>query len=200
MNMFDSVVVAYDKAHFDVAMPVRSMLELYRLYVHMYYCCQKRNLLEVLAGHIPDSEYVVLVAGGEDEKGGLDTGSIVFRQLVELVDGGWRADDVMLCPDDVRRLVHLPGRTVIAMGCTGGREPLARAFLDAGCRAYIGATGAIDQNSTTMFVCAFFMYLMEEAPEQLAPIEAVKRARQLDSQTSAYRYYGRGPDGAMVCL
>ena len=53
MQMFDSVVVAYGPSTFDLAMPIRAMLELQRLYVHVYYCCQKQNLLDVLSGKIP---------------------------------------------------------------------------------------------------------------------------------------------------
>jgi len=64
MDMFDSVVVAYGPFTFDLAMPIRAMLELFRLRVHAYYCCQKQNLLDVLGGKLPDADYVVLVLGG----------------------------------------------------------------------------------------------------------------------------------------
>jgi len=200
MDMFDSVVIAYDPTTFDLAMPMRSMLELYRLYVHMYYCCQKRNVLDVLAGNVPDAQYVILVAGGCDREELDRGGCISFRRLVEQVDGKWRPSEVRLFPEDVPGLVSLDGRTVIAIGCHTGCEPLARAFLDAGCKAYLGPTEAIDQNSTTMFVCAIFHYLLAEPPDQLDVREAVVRARQIDSQTASYRLYSREPGGEIVCV
>ena len=200
MDMFDSVVIAYDPPTFDLAMPMRSMLELYRLYVHMYYCCQKRNVLDVLAGEIPDAQYVILVAGGCDKEELDRGGRISFRRLVEQIDGKWQPSEVRLFPEDVSSIVRLDGRTVIAIGCYTGREPLARAFLDAGCKAYIGSAEAIDQNSTTMFVCAFFHYLLAESPDRLDDREAVERARQIDSQTANYRWYSKEPGGDVVCL
>ena len=200
MDMFDPVVIAYDQTTFDLAMPMRSMLELYRLYVHMYYCCQKRNVLDVLAGKIPDAEYVVLVAGGCHDDDLECGGCVSFKRVVEQVDGEWQSADLKLFPEDVSRLVRLDDCTVIAIGCNTGREPLARAFLDAGCKAYLGPTEAIDQNSTTMFVCAIFHYLLAEPPDQLDVREAVVRARQIDSQTASYRLYSREPGGEIVCV
>ena len=189
MKMFDSIVVAYGRTTFDLAMSVRAMLELYRLYVHTYYCCQKGNLLDVLAGRIPDADYVVLVFGGGLGRDLARGGCISCPRLVEQARGKWRTVDVKLFSKDIRRLVNLKGRTVIAMGCNTGRQSLARAFLDAGCRAYIAPTRPIDQNSTTMFVCAFFHCLLAEPPDRLCDRDAVERARRIDSQTASYRLY-----------
>ncbi len=187
MKMFDSVVVAYDGSAFDLAMPIRAMLELYRLYVHTYYCCQKQNVLDVLAGKIPDADYVVLVTGGDRDP---DKGSCIhFPTVVEQVAGEWKSVAFRIFPEDVRQMVKLKGRTVIAVGCYAGSEPLARAFLDSGCKAYIAPTGEIDMDSTTMFVCAFFHYLTVPPPDRLSDRDAVERARKLDSQTASYRYY-----------
>jgi hypothetical protein len=189
MEMFDSVVVAYGPCTFDLAMPIRAMLELFRLRVHTYYCCQKQNLLDVLAGQVPDTGYVVLVLGGGHDEDLERGGCISCRELVEPIAGEWRATDVKLFPEDIRRTVNLPGRTVLCVGCHAGIEPLAKAFIESGCRAYIAPTESIDQNSTTMFVCAFFHYLMAEPPDRMTEREAVERARNIDSQTASYRYY-----------
>ena len=195
MEMFDSVVVAYGPSTFDLAMPIRAMLELFRLRVPTYHCCQKQNLLDVLAGKVPASDYVVLVFGG-GHGDDLDRGGCIScPALVEPVAGEWRSTDVKLFPEDIRRTVNLGGRTVLCVGCHAGWEPLARAFIDSGCRAYIAPTESIDQNSTTMFACAFFHYLMAEPPDQLTDCEAVARARRIDSQTASYRYYGTSDAG-----
>jgi len=190
MEMFDSVVVAYGPSTFDLAMPIRAMLELYRLRVHAYYCCQKQNLLDVLAGKVPAGDYVVLVFGGGHDDDLDRGGCISCPRLVEPVGGEWRSTDVKLFPEDIRRTVNLAGRTVLCIGCNAGWEPLAKAFLDSGCRAYIAPTASIDQNSTTMFACAFFHYLMADPPDRLPDREAVERASHIDSQTASYRYFG----------
>jgi len=86
---------------------------------------------------------------------------------------------------------------VLCVGCHAGAEPLAQAFIDQGCRAYIAPAESIDQNSTTMFICAFFHYLMAEPPDRVADREAVERARHIDSQAASYRYYaGQDADNA----
>jgi len=191
MEIFDSVVVAYDPTAFDLAMPIRGMLELYRLYVHMYYCCQKRNILDVLTGKIPKADYVVLVGHGAAPEEVARGGAITFMRPADEIEGTWQEVDFRLFPEDVPQFVNLKGRVVISLGCNSGHGPLARAFLDAGCRAYIGPAATIDQNSTTLFACTFFHYMMAEPPDRLAEREAFERARQIDSQAANYRYYRR---------
>jgi hypothetical protein len=64
MKMFDSVVIACDQTTLELASAIRGVLEGFRLRVHLYFCVQEQNILDVLAGRIPDSEYVILCATG----------------------------------------------------------------------------------------------------------------------------------------
>lgn len=155
--------------------------------MYLHFCVQKQNILDVLAGKIPDSKYVVLCSSG----GGFD--------VVEKINGKWEGTWVKLTPENVPELVKLPGRTVIAMGCTYGREELAKAFIDTGCRAYIasGADGThIDQDSNILFVIAFFYHLLSSSRDPHAirtDKQAVEKAAVIDTEfkegTHLYRYY-----------
>ena len=51
---------------------------------------------------------------------------------------------------------------MIALGCGNRREPLAKAFLADGCRAYVGAIGPVDQDSAALFAIAFFCHLLSQ--------------------------------------
>ncbi len=198
MRMFDPVVIACDQATLDVAMAVRSALELFRLRVHLHLCVQRRNVLDLLAGRIPDSEYVVLCWGGQHAPHGPE----IRPSVVDQVDGKWQQAEVALSSASVPQLVHLPGRTVLALGCSTGAEPIAQAFLRSGCRAYVGPTAAVDQDATALFAISFFYHLL--SPDRDSDLacteeEAVRRARAIDREcragTHVFRYYGSERSG-----
>lgn len=196
MRMFDPVLIACDQGTLDIATAIRSALELFRLRVYLHFCVQKRNVLDVLAGRIPDSEYVVLCCGG----GHAPDGAKMAFSVVDQVDGEWKEAEVALTPANIPELVSLRGRTVVALGCAVGVEAIAQAFLDSGCRAYVGPVRAVDQDSTALFAIAFFYHLL--SPERdpkltCAEEEAVRRARAVDREsaegTQVFRYYARQP-------
>jgi hypothetical protein len=204
VKMFDSVAMACVGHDLDVAMAIRASLELFGLRVHFHLCVQKRNVVDFLRGDIPDSEYVILCSGGHHtgEKGwiapGEDQVGLTFGDLVEQVDGEWESVKFFLRPDNIRDYVKLPGRTVICNGCNTGHESLARAFLETGCKAYVGPTRSVDQDSTAIFTIAFFYHLLssERDPSlQCSDEEAVQRAASLDRHlrvgTASFRYYSR---------
>ncbi len=80
--------------------------------------------------------------------------------VVDQIDGKWDGIEFALTPANIPQYVKLKDRTVIALGCGNGREPLAKAFLKAGCRAYAGAIKPVDQDSTALFAIAFFYHLL----------------------------------------
>ena len=200
MRMFDSVVIGASDETLDQALAIRGALELFRLRVHLYLLCQKRNLLDLLAGKIPEAEYVVLCCHGcsdPDGQGGwTDRVGLRFHGLVDEVQGKWEAVTAELPPEVIRQVVSLPGRTVIATGCRNGVEPVARAFLDAGCRAYMGAVDFVDQDSGPLFTIAFFYHLLRHETDprvQYTDEEAARLAASLDTAsqegTHLFRYY-----------
>ena len=196
MKLFDPVVIACDPTALELGQAIRAALEAFRLRVTLYHCVQKRNVLDVLAGRIPDSEYVVLCAHGWNPTEGDET-KVSFRRLVDEIDGHRREVEFALTAEGIAELVSLADRTVIAGGCWTGDEALARAFLDAGCTAYIGPEGFVDQDAVVMFTIAFFYHLL--SPERDADLrcdaeEAARRAAAIDTQfaegTGLFRYYG----------
>jgi hypothetical protein len=158
---FDSVVIGSARDTFAEAQAMRAALESYLLNVHLYWFRQKRNLMDFLAGHVADADYVVLCCHGHPRVAGdPSTTEVIVHDLVEEIDGRWEAGDVALGPDAIRETVKLPGRAVITCGCATGTEPIARAFLDSGCRAYIGPVASADQDAGPLFVSAFFYSLL----------------------------------------
>jgi hypothetical protein len=199
MRMFDSVVIACDQWSLDIGSAIRASLELFRLRVHFYFCVQKQNVLDMLAGKVPPSDYVVLCTHGIDTEkidvASPDTHQAGF-QVVDLIDGEWKTTWFALTPANVPDYVSLAGRTILSGGCSSGREPLARAFLESGCRAYIGPAEDVDQDAGALFSIGFFYHLLsrDRDPEVgCTDREAAERASRFDtharSGTHLFRYY-----------
>lgn len=193
MRMFEPVVIGCDQGRLDVALAIRSALELFHLRVHLYDCRQKLNVADFLRGNIPESKYVVLCCGGW--WGDMQMKSTF--QVVDQLDGRWVSTEFSLTPADISKYVSLQGRTVISLGCNTGKKELADAFLDAGCSAYIGPDGALDQDSAAMFVVAFFYHLLRSDREPALACtdrQAVELAAALDAYskegTHVFRYHG----------
>lgn len=204
MKMFDSVFIGCDQGAADIALAIRSSIELFRLNVYMHCCIQKRNVLDMLAGNIPDSHYVILCCHGLGTTNGYlpDEAPDKMRMGFNVVDvdedNHWEGTEVALTPANIGQLVKLPGRTVLALGCGSGRKPFAEAFLDSGCKAYIGPNGPPDQDATTLFAITFFYHLLcSERDDRLSmtDAEAVQRASSIDMEakegTHLFRYYTR---------
>lgn len=203
MNYFDPVVIGCYTDGLDCALAVRAALESFRLRVHLYHLVQKRNVLDFLQGDIPPSDYVVMVTGGIFADGGYrhdeppDRMAMGFLRVVEEADGKWDTADFALTPPDVPKLVKLPGRTVISTACGSGREPFGKAFLDAGCRAYIGPDGEVNEDALVAFPIMFFYHLLSSTRPKGGECDdktAAERAGQVDTISSegthVFRYYG----------
>ena len=197
MKPFDSVVIGSARDTFAEAQAMRAALESFLLNVHLYWFRQKRNLMDFLAGHVADADYVVLCCHGSPcVEGDLDTTRLRVHNLVEEIDGRWESATVNLSPDDIREMVRLPGRTVITQGCGTGVEPIAHAFLDAGCRAYIGPIRPADQDAGPLFVSAFFYFLLRPSTDPRVDMTE-RRAAELSANidtlslegTHLFRYY-----------
>lgn len=197
MKPFDSVVIGSARDTFAEAQAMRAALESYLLNVHLYWFRQKRNLMDFLAGQVADADYVVLCCHGSPRvEGDASTTQLRVHNLVEEIDGRWESGTVDLSPDDIRETVRLPGRTVITQGCSTGAEPVARAFLDAGCRAYIGPASPADQDAGPLFVSAFFYFLLRPNADPRVDMTE-RRAAELSANidtlslegTHIFRYY-----------
>jgi len=199
MKMFEKVVIVCDLPQLDIALAIRSMLEAFALRAHLVRCVQKGNVFEVMARGLPDSEYVVMCPGPFMLEG--DDLDVAFS-VVDDAGGRWESVLVSFKPDDISRSVRLPGRTVISLGCRSGREPIANAMLNAGCRAYIAPLGTVDADACALFTVSFFYHLMREVRDPASPCtdeEAVRLAAGFDAVyrdgTGSFQYYSRRADG-----
>jgi hypothetical protein len=160
---------------------------------------QRRNVLDVLGSRIPDSEYVVLALRScVAYPSQLDDPNT--STVVEEVAGQWQPWRLDLTLDTIRGLVGLEGRKVVNVVCGRGDPQVAQAFLDAGCSAYIGADGGVDQDACALFTIGFFYHLLSaERHESLVTTNeeavAVALAAAADTRwkegTHVFRYCGR---------
>lgn len=200
MRMFDRVAIAYDQTSMDLGLAVRASLELYRLNLYTSFCVQKRSVVEFLGHNTADAKYIVLCCHGLGSEGArceLPDYRMGFH-VVDQVNGKWGPLAFTLTPDNIPEYVNLPNTTVVSLGCGTGREPLAKAFLKAGCAAYVGAVEPVDQNSAVLFANAFFYHLMSEERDpslKCSEEEACRRAASIDVDyeggTRLFRYYSR---------
>jgi len=195
MRTFENVVIVCDQPQLDIALAIRGMLEAYGLRAHLVRCAQKRNVFEMMAGSIPDADYVVMCPGPFMVEG--DELDVAFS-VVDDASGQWQKELVSFRPDDIARSVRLSGRTIISLGCRTGRDEIASAMLDAGCRAFIAPVGYVDGDACALFTAGFFYQLMREVRDpasRCSDEEAVRLAAGFDAAyrdgTGSFRYLTR---------
>ncbi len=204
MKMYRSVVICCDKSAkiFQDATAIRAALEAFGARVHLYDLAQKRSAMEMLAGTMPDCDYVVLLChGGQSASGEPQLNLEVVDQKNGDYDNSndWELVNIILTPTSIPEIVSGKGRTLICLGCGAGQEPFGQAFLTAGFKDYIAPQGDyINANAAMIFVIAFFYHLLTESriddePTAHTNQEAVALASALDGDyprgTQMFRYY-----------
>ena len=200
LNIYDRVVIAYDKSldNFQMATAIRGMLEFYGLNVSLVWLNEKQNVIDFLAGQAPKSDYTILCAHGIGRE------KRIWLTVVEKVEGtDYQYEEVIfnLMPDNVGEYVKYAGGTLITTACDSGCEVFARAFLDAGYQSFIAPAVAVDITSSAMFVCGFFCNMLAHERDihkaNYTEREAVERAAAIQpfpDGTAAFRYFGRDHD------
>jgi hypothetical protein len=203
MKLFEHVAVAASSED-PAALALQSVLQQLGLRVHLYRFYQRRNVEDFFAGKgVPEEcSYTVVCAHGH----GPDDDPKIRLDVVDQKDGdptaieGWESYEFDLCKENVPELVTAPRGTLVATGCGAGREPLARAFLEAGYEGYVGATQPyVDSDSALLFTIGFFYHVLADerdyAPRTFTDRDAAERAAAMDQDfelgTRAYRYWSR---------
>ena len=204
MNLFDSVVIGCDNSLDMIkdARAIRAVLETFGLRVHLYDLTRKREALQFLAGGFSPCQYVILCCHGGDDP---DAGAQINLQVVDQAGGdydnaaNWERVTVSLTPANIPDIVRGMGRTLICYACGSGREPFARAFLEAGYKAYIAPIGSgVYGNAAVLFVLGLFYHLLtasrlDDEPTCHTDHEAVSLAAEFDANTPRgtrpFRYY-----------
>lgn len=157
------VVVSYSDLE---AVALRSILEYFNYRVEIHWIGSRPQFLEVLKGNIPTNHYFVLSCHG-DEKG------IIVP------------DQEPVSTEDLSKIVQLPGRIVVNLGCLTGTEPITKAFLEGGCEAYIAPVNFIEGNAALLFAIHLFYFLA--AKRTLS--EAVQEACKHDDQCALFKLF-----------
>lgn len=203
MKFLDHVAIG---ARSQAATPLilQSVLQQFGIRTHLYRFYQTEHVVGFFARKgVPDEvRFTILCA----HAGGPADNPAIHYDLVEQKDGdvtspyGWEDYDLEISKNTIPELVTDARGTLVAMGCGAGREPLARAFLEAGYEGYVGATEEyIDGDSAFVFTVNLFYHLMAEerdfAPKAHTVAEAVELAALTDPDfaegTRPYRYWSR---------
>lgn len=159
---------------------VRAALELFGVRVFMYGIGRPSDLIDILSGEdlYPDTDILILSFHG-------DEGKLVMPELEESVyePGEPRGD---FGPDEISRFAKLDGKIVFANGCSLGNPELARAFLGAGCRIYIGPDDDPYGNDALMFILHSFYEMIHHGKDAKAAYESAIR---ISDELSMYRFY-----------
>ena len=199
MKIYDSVTIVSDE-NSEVAMAIRSVMEQFRLRVQLYVGVWKQHLLDFFEGKVPCAEHIVICTSGdgdtESENIDLDEMKMAFS-CVQVVDD-WEGTTFYLTPRNIPKLVSFQEKRVLFCGCGSGRQAFAKAFIGAGCKSYIGATGEVDGDSAMMFVLSFFYHLLSSNRDEgitCSERKAFERAVALDtlspSGTCRFKYFTR---------
>ncbi|MCY9517554.1 delta-aminolevulinic acid dehydratase [Paenibacillus apiarius] len=159
---------------------IRAALEYFGARVFMYWVGRPSDFMSVLSGEdiYPGTELIILNFHG-------DEGKFVMPELGESVyEEGEPRDD--FGPAEIRRFANLDGRTILANGCDLGNAELAQAFLECGCKTYIGPNDYPDGNAALMFALRFCYELIQH---KKSIRDAYHIARATDDDTTMYQIY-----------
>ena len=202
MRMFDEVAIVTDRTNVGLAEAVRGVLEGFDLHVHFYQLVQRRQAVELFGSGGPPCDWTVLIAHGVRAD---NATAIRFDVRDNPSDDsraieGWFLTTLDLAPANIPSIVKNPHGVYITNACLGGDPLLAKAFLDAGCEAYIGSlAGHQDTDSGTVFLISLFYFLLtgdrDFSPREYSLEEAVERAREVHGDwehgTAGFRCYTR---------
>lgn len=159
---------------------IRSTLEYFGARVFTYWVGRPDDFISVLTGEdiYPDTDMILLNFHGDD-------GKFIMPELDESVyeEGEPHGD---FGPDEIKRFAALHDKIVIANGCTLGDPATAKAFVDAGCQAFIGPDDYPDGSMALMFVIRLFYEMIHHKKDIKV---AFQLAQSVDEEMSMYRYY-----------
>lgn len=159
---------------------VRAALECFGARVITYWIGRPNDFIDILSGEdlYPGTDMIVLDFHG-------DEGEFLMPELGEEV---YEKDEPQgnFGPDEIRRYAKLDGKIVIGNGCSLGDPKLAEAFLQGGCRVYIGPDDYPDGNDALMFVLRFFYETIQHGKSVK---EAYQLARSMGDGLTMYRLY-----------
>lgn len=159
------------------AVALRSVLECFDFTVRMHYVATSGQLVRTLGDEDATSGNVVLMCHGGEE-------GLLLPELAGEVAAEQPYAGVMTAAD-FRSFLRLPGRLVINTGCLLGRQEYADAFLDAGCRSYVGPIDYVEAYASLFYVLHFLYGLRRGGSVD----EAHEQARAHGPETASFQLY-----------
>ncbi|RAL24077.1 delta-aminolevulinic acid dehydratase [Thermoflavimicrobium daqui] len=164
------------------AYAIRSTLEYFGARVFTYWIGRPNDFIDVLSGKdlYPMTDYIILNFHG-------DEGKFIMPELEESIyeENEPKEDFGDL---EIRRYTDLKEKIVIGNGCTLGDTRLAQAFLDQGCKIYIGPDDYPFGNVALMFVLRFFYEIIQN---KKCVKESFEIAQSMDQELRMYQIYER---------
>jgi len=202
MRMFTPVAIVHDHTMAHVASALRGVLEAFHLRVDFYRMVQLRQVRSFFASPSIFYEYMVILAHGS---GDTEEDRHIAFDVVDQKDGkyeepeGWESVTYKLTPAEIAKSARRPGGALLSLACGSGREPIARAFLERGFRAYIGPyTTYYNTDSGLLFFINFFYHMRSDDRDYCTVIRSEREAFELAAGTDpefecgprVFRYYG----------
>ena len=157
------VQVSFDSTE---TLALRGVLECFNYRVEIHWVGSRPQFLEILKGNITTFDHVILSCHGDEH-----AFVVPYQNPVTA--------------EDLAQLIHLPGRTVLSLGCGTGTEAIAATFLKGGCKAYIAPTVGIEANAAMLFSIHLYYFL----GTGLTIEEAVKESRNHDAQCALFKLF-----------
>jgi hypothetical protein len=153
----------------EIVSAIRPSLETMKMGVTVWPLVNERNVRRVLGGEDGEAPYLhgdtgrLILAPGSSTPG--------FTSAFSM--------------PEVRTMLRVPGKVVIAMGCASGTREWADVYLDAGATDYIAPAEAPFAHSASLLVILLF-YALTQGRELS---EAVEAARNVDSELAMWRHF-----------
>jgi hypothetical protein len=157
----------------EIVSAVRPALESMRIGVVLWSLANERNVRRVFAGENSGAPYVIVAMHG-------DTGRMLLAPGA--ATPGFKSS---FSVDEVRSMVHVPGKVVLGVGCASGTQEWADAFFEGGATDYIAPVSAPFSHAASVFTTILFYALTQG--RNLA--EAVEAARAIDGELAIFRHF-----------
>lgn len=182
LKLGDRVGIVCDHSMVEQANALRATLEAWQLRVDLHRLVQHWQAEQFFQKQMAEYDYVIICCHGTDRP----KLRIKFEVIVPKKENPELGDmvDFELTPENISTKLNGFRGVLVSMACESGSEPLGKAFLKAGCKAYLAPGDYSDDSSGMMFVMSFFYFLQYQwrlpDPQVWSIKDAADAARKLD--------------------
>jgi hypothetical protein len=164
------------------ALALRGVLEYWGVRVNIHFVATANQLIQVLDGSLSLAETIILMCHGVEA-------GLYLPELAPEFAAQQRYQRAISAAN-FREFLRLPDKVVINTGCSLGTPDYAAAFLEGGCRVYIGADGDPEGNAALFYALhLFYAHYCQGQPLT----DAHAAASRHDPDTGMFKLYRRQP-------